>query len=179
MGDGEDVQLVGRCLAGDTEAFRPLVERYERVVFNLALRVLGDREDARDVAQSVFVKVYENLGRYDPRFRFFSWLYRITLNECLSIRNRRHQHVPLDPALPATDRPDEGIRHREVGEQVRGAVLSLPRDYREVVVLRHFAELSYAEMSAVLQVPEKTVKSRLYTARQRLGELLQEWRPAR
>jgi RNA polymerase sigma-70 factor (ECF subfamily) len=179
MGDGDDVQLVGRCLAGDTEAFRPLVERYEHVVFNLGLRLLGDREEARDVAQAAFIKVYENLGRYDARFRFYSWLYRIALNECLNVRNRRRQHVPLDPNLPAPDRPDEGVRQAEVVEQVRGAVMSLSRDYRDVVVLRHFAELSYAEMSAVLQVPEKTVKSRLHTARQRLGERLLSWRPAR
>jgi RNA polymerase sigma-70 factor (ECF subfamily) len=180
MDDGDDVQLVGRCLAGDGEAFRPLVERYQRVVFNLALRMLGDPEEARDVAQTAFVKVYENLGRYDPRFRFFSWVYRIALNECLNARDRRRRHAPLDPGLAAGhDHPDDGVRHREVGEQVRGALMRLPRAYREVVVLRHFAELTYAEMSAVLRVPEKTVKSRLHTARQRLGELLLEWRPAR
>jgi RNA polymerase sigma-70 factor (ECF subfamily) len=175
---GDDAQLVERCLRGDAEAFQPLVERYQRVVFNVALRMLRDDEEARDAAQNAFVKAYEKLDSYDPRFRFFSWLYRIVVNECLNVRGRRRRHEPLAGDLPSAHRADQEVQSRELGERVQAALMTLSLDYRLVVVLRHFAGLSYAEMSGVLQVPEKTVKSRLYTARQRLGELLLEWRPA-
>jgi len=176
---GDDAHLVDRCLRGDAEAFQPLVERYQRVVFNVALRMLRNDEEARDAAQSAFVKAYEKLASYDRRFRFFSWLYRIAVNECLNVRERRRRHESLAEDLPSADRADRDVESRELGERVQAALMTLSLDYRLVVVLRHFADLSYAEMSAVLQLPEKTVKSRLYTARQRLGELLLEWRPAR
>jgi RNA polymerase sigma-70 factor (ECF subfamily) len=176
---GDDALLVDRCLRGDIEAFQPLVERYQRVVFNVALRMLRDDEEARDAAQNAFVKAYEKLASYDPRFRFFSWLYRIAVNECLNVRERRRPRQSLADDLPSADRADREVESRELAERVQAALMTLSLDYRLVVVLRHFAELSYAEMSEVLQVPEKTVKSRLHTARQRLGEVLLEWRPAR
>jgi len=173
MDSGNDVELTSRCLAGDPEAFEPLVRRYERVVFNVALRMLGNREDARDVAQTTFVKAYENLGTYDPRYRFFSWVYRIMRNECLNLLQRRKTYQPLDPELASSVNPDEDLDARELNESVQAALMKLPADYREVVVLRHFVDLSYREIGAQLRLPEKTVKSRLYTARQRLGELLE------
>jgi RNA polymerase sigma-70 factor (ECF subfamily) len=173
MDSGDDVELTGRCLGGDPQAFEPLVKKYERVVFNVALRMVGNREDARDIAQTTFLKAYENLGTYDPQYRFFSWIYRIMRNECLNFLQRRRPLQPLDPGLPSSTSPQDDLGARELNESVQAALMKLPAEYREVVVLRHFVELSYREMSAQLRVPEKTVKSRLYTARQRLGEILE------
>lgn len=175
----DETALVGRAVAGDAGAFESLVECYQRVAFTVALRMLGDYEDARDATQNAFVKVYENLDTYDPRYRFFSWMYRILLNECLNARRARRPTEPVD-----TERPDEGERQDGVEEaerrrDVRAAVLALPVPYREVIVLRHFAAMSYEEMSAALGVPAKTVKSRLHTARNRLAEMLSAWAVSR
>jgi RNA polymerase sigma-70 factor, ECF subfamily len=173
MDSEDDVALTSRCLRGDSQAFEPLVKKYERVVFNVALRMVGNYEDARDIAQTTFVKAYEHLGTYDPQYRFFSWIYRIMRNECLNLLQRRKPLMPLDPSLVSPENPQRDASARELSERVQVALMKLPPDYREVVILRHFGELTYQEMSAQLNVPEKTVKSRLYTARQRLGDLLE------
>jgi RNA polymerase sigma-70 factor, ECF subfamily len=169
----DDAELVSRCLRGDPQAFEPLVARYEKVLFNVALRMVGNYEDAQDIAQTSFVKAYEKLASYDPRYRFFSWIYRIMMNESLNVLGRQKTHQPLDPGLTSADDPGEQARLQELSEQVQAGLMELPQDHREVLVLRHFGELSYVEMSSLLGIPEKTVKSRLYTARQRLAERLQ------
>lgn len=174
----EDTALVEQCLRGDTNAFRPLVERYQKVLFTVALRMLGDHADASDAAQNAFVRAYEKLGTYDRTHRFFSWLYRILLNECLNVQRSRRRFEPIEriePTLAATDDPHRAAQDAEVKARVQAALAQLPRPYREVVILRHFADLSYHEMAETLAIPEKTVKSRLYSARQRLGELLLGW----
>jgi RNA polymerase sigma-70 factor (ECF subfamily) len=172
MDIGDDAQLVGRCLRGEVEAFEPLVARYQKVLFNVALRLLGDREDARDVTQSAFTKAFEKLHTYDPAYRFFSWIYRIALNESLNLKHRRPVLAPLDERIAVQETPFEEAFAREMSERIQAALLKLAPEYREVVVLRHFGELAYSDIAAALGVPEKTVKSRLYTARQRLAELL-------
>ena len=169
----DDADLVDRCVRGDVEAFEPLVARYERVLFNLALRMVGDPEDARDLAQTTFLKAYEKLGTYDPQHRFFSWIYRIAVNECLNFVSRRRPQQELDPGLRSADDPEGEAEASELGARIQAGLVQLPTDLRLALVLRHFLELSYAEMSTVLRVPEKTVKSRLHSARVRLGEILQ------
>lgn len=172
--DENDAEQVRRCLEGDPEAFRPLVEKYQKVLFNVAYRMVHDREDARDLAQGALVKAYEKLSSYDPAFQFFSWVYRILVNDTLNFLKRRKPDQPLDPGWEgaAPGGPLQDLEARELGRSLRAALMSLPPDYREVVVLRHFAELSYLEMGAALAIPEKTVKSRLFTARRRLADLL-------
>jgi RNA polymerase sigma-70 factor (ECF subfamily) len=88
-----DAAAVRRCLDGDHAAFEAIVGRYQQVLFNVALRTLGDYEEARDAAQNTFVKAYEKLGSYDPQRRFFSWIYRILMNECLNLRRRPARHL--------------------------------------------------------------------------------------
>lgn len=170
--DSDDVALVERTAAGEAAAFEVLVHRYERVLFSVALRMLGDYDDARDATQAAFVKAYRRIGGFDRRFRFFSWMYRILLNECLNTKRGRRLYEPLDPDLAAGGGPLEALEAGERRRRVQRALMALPVEYREVVVLRHFAELSYDGIAATLGVPAKTVKSRLYTARQRLVELL-------
>ncbi len=142
--DENDAELVRRCLQGDAEAFRPLVEKYQRVLFNVAYRMVHDHEDARDLAQGAFVKAYEKLGSYDPARRFFSWIYRILINDTLNFLDRKRPSQPLDPgwAGPSAGGPDQELEARERSRNVRNALMALPVDYREVVVLRHFAGLS-------------------------------------
>lgn len=173
----DDGAAVRRCLAGDSAAFEQIVARYQQVLFTVALRMLGDEEDARDAAQNTFVKVFQKLGTYDPKHRFFSWIYRILVNECLNERRRpslvRTSEPLEDDAVPSSD--TDAVEAAERRNAVRKAILSLPEPYREVIVLRHFAALSYEEMSEAIGVPAKTVKSRLYSARQQLAERLGAW----
>lgn len=170
--DSDDAALVARSASGDAAAFEILVTRYERVLFSVALRMLGDYDDARDATQGAFVKAYRSAGRFDPRFRFFSWLYRILLNECLNTRRGRHLHEPLAADIPVQGGPLETLEASERRRRVQRALLALPVEYREVIVLRHFGEMGYDDIATTLGIATKTVKSRLYTARQRLIDLL-------
>jgi RNA polymerase sigma-70 factor (ECF subfamily) len=169
----DEQALAERAKSGDVQAFTKLVEVYERVIFNLALRMTNDREDARDIAQVVFVKAYEHLDSFDPRYKFFSWLYRIGMNECLNHRSRNRRHEELDPGLLSDGADaDEAARAVIRTEAIEASLMRLSVDYRTVIILRHFLELNQAEMAQILEVPEKTVKSRLHTARRIMAGLL-------
>lgn len=174
--DTDDLTLVKRCLAGERAAFEQLVIRYQKPVYNAALRLLRDSEEARDVAQSTFLKAFGRLAEFDAKFKFYSWLYRIAINESLSTLARRRPYEQIDGAhadeTPGTDDCVEGEQaRRAIGE----ALMKINPDQRTVIVLRHFAHLSYEEIAQTLALPEKTVKSRLYTARQALRELLPQY----
>lgn len=172
--DADDHTAISRCLQGDRSAFEPLVVRYQRVLFTVALRILGNRDDANDAAQNAFVKAYEKLATFDGNRRFFSWLYRILVNECINLRRDRHEHdVDVDVEELAGDAsPAALVEQGETRARVKAAILALPLPYREVVVLRHFAELSYEDIASTLGIPASVVKSRLFTARQRLADML-------
>lgn len=172
MMNEDERQLVARCLRGDTAGFEPIVERYTGVLFGTAMRILGDYEDARDATQNTFVKAFEHLDSFDPARKLFSWLYRILVNECLNARRARRADEPLEEQTAAGEGPLEAAAASERRDRIRAALLALPSESRQVVVLRHFGDLSYAEIGEVLGLPERTVKSRLFTARQRLAELL-------
>jgi RNA polymerase sigma-70 factor (ECF subfamily) len=133
--------------------------------------MLGNPDDAADITQIAFLKVFENLDRYNPKFKFFSWIYRIAVNESINLLKRRGNQEPLD------DRQASGLRGPEalveagrVCDCVQGVLMKLQEEHRAVIVLRHFTECSYHEIAEILQIPEKTVKSRLYTARQIMKE---------
>jgi RNA polymerase sigma-70 factor (ECF subfamily) len=169
----DDADLVRRCLAGDSDCFSLLVERYERVLYNLALRMVGNEEDAKDVVQSGFVKAYQKLSTFDPRFKFFSWVYKITLNDSLNLLQRRKPTEAIPDQLPAeTSMPGDALDRERLGQRIEQALQQLTPDYRQVIVLRHFLELSYREMAEVIGIPEKTIKSRLFSARRSLCEIL-------
>ena len=170
--DELDRALVRRCLDGEQSAAGGLVDRYQRRLFNVALRMLGNVQDAEDVTQTVFGNAFVSMKSYNPKYRFFSWIYRMTVNESLNQLKRRKRMVSLDeqPEIPesgiATDNAVEAV------EQVSKALMELNPDDRAVVVLRHFVSFSYEEIAEVLEVPVKTVKSRLFTARERLRHAL-------
>ena len=163
-----DEALVTRCRNGDGGGFATLVGRYERVIFNLAYRMLGDPDAARDVAQAAFLKALENLHRFDSRFRFYSWLYRIAMNEALDVIGHRGRQRELTDVHLADDDPARDAQTADLGERVRGALGALTPDHRAVLVLRHYQDLSYEEIGRVLELPDATVKSRLFEARERL-----------
>jgi len=167
--------LVARVLNGETDAFEDIVNRYERTIFNLVYRMTHNYEDARDITQSVFLKAYENLSSYNPSFKFFSWLYRIAINECLNHNNKRKKVDQLDWDPPVREKnPEERAASGELSEQISSALMLLKMPYRTVLVLKHFNDFSYREISEILGIPVKTVKSRLFTARRLLRDQLIE-----
>lgn len=177
MADENDERLlVARCLKGDASAFEPLVARYERVLFGVALRLVANYEDARDATQNTFIRAYERLDSFDPERRFFSWIYRIAVNESLNLRRARRPQEELGTWIEVAGGQTEAVEAGETAARVERAIRQLSEEYREVVVLRYFGELSYEEISKAVGVPEKTVKSRLFSARQRLAGLLGEER---
>jgi RNA polymerase sigma-70 factor (ECF subfamily) len=174
-GEREDRALVDDCLAGDMGAFEILVDRYQKILFNVAYRMTGDYDDARDITQTAFLKIYENLPSFNPQFKFYSWIYRIAINESLNwIKKKRPQETPDVNLVAPGNRPDQDYEEDQTSRTIQTLLQNLSPDYRTVLVLRHFMDLSYRDMSQALHVPEKTIKSRLFTARRLLGDLLRE-----
>lgn len=173
LNNESDEVLAERASRGDNPAFEVLVDRYQRVVFNLTLRMTGNWEDARELTQDVFVKTWRGLRGFDPKLRFFSWIYRIAIHECLNHRRRSGRQEPLvGEPQSREDGPELQVEALEVETKIHEALDRLPAGDRQVLVLRHFLDRSYEEIGVILRVPASRVKSRLYTARQRLrGEL--------
>ena len=186
FGEDPDSHLVERAQAGDARAFEALVRRYERWVFTLALRMVGDRGEAEDVAQDVFLKAYAGLPGFRGSSRFSTWLYAIASHHCLNhLASRARRPVPESslrpPGSDADDPPgpierfaDEAPRadvlleRQETARQVQEAMLGLTEDHRLVLVLREIQGLSYEEIAEALGAEVGTVRSRLHRARMAL-----------
>lgn len=146
-----------------------LLTDYEKPVFNAAFRMLGNREDAADITQSAFMKAFENIARFNPAHRFFSWIYRIAMNEAIDQRKRRDRLQQVDVELVDNNAmPQNQVNDSQVSDEIQTALLSLSDEHRAVIVLHYFSECDYRQISDTLDIPEKTVKSRLFTARQQL-----------
>ena len=180
MNEESDGTLVRRTCSGEPRAFEALVRRHEKTVYNAALHMLHDREEARDVTQTVFLKVYEHLAEYDPSHKFYSWIYRIALNESIKSLQRRKPTTVLDFETPdGAAGPERVFDQVQLSDGMAAAIMTLRPEYRAVIVLRHFMECSYEDMAAILELPEKTVKSRLFSARQLLRSAMETkgWAP--
>ncbi|MFQ5512257.1 MAG: RNA polymerase sigma factor [Candidatus Krumholzibacteriia bacterium] len=160
-------------MKGDRKAFGMLVEKYGKKMFNAAYRVVNDYEDAMDATQSAFVKAYEKLHTFDSSYRFFSWIYRILVNESINILNHRNHFNPLDSDIEVTAKnPEQTYSNVELGDHLQAALMELQPDYRVAIVLRHYQGMSYKEMGDIVGIPEKTIKSRLFSARRQLRDIL-------
>lgn len=173
MIEHEDNELVRRCLEGNPEAFEVLVEKYQKQIFNVAYRMCHNYDDAKDITQAVFVKSYEQLNRFRPKYKFFSWIYRIAVNETLNHLKSKRPAEELDPNLvSANGTPEESYEKKAVGEVLQGALMDIGMEYQILIILKHLQNFSYKEIAYILDLPEKKVKSRLFTARQLLKEAL-------
>ena len=173
MSHEQDAVLVRQCLDGNQRAFETLIDRYQRPIYNLALRFAASREDAEDIVQTVFVKVYEKLNTYDPKHKFFSWLYKIAVNESINQLNRKKNveqfHEDLHSGYQVQDEPQQD---HELTKKIDNALLELKPDYRIVVILNHFQDMTYREIGYILNIHENKVKSRLFSARKKLRSIL-------
>lgn len=175
MSERTDAELVAACLAGDNRSFETLVRKYQKPIYNLARRMVRAPEDAEDIVQTVFVKAYEKLDSYKPSHQFFSWIYRIAINESINFAKKRKRLDEYESGVSGSteETPEDEFKVDDLGEKIGEAILMLKVDYRMVIVLKHYHDYSYQEMSEVLGIPEKTVKSRLFTARQQLKDILE------
>ena len=183
--------LVRRCIAGDAVAWEEIVQRYNRRIYNICYRFAGSAEDAQDLTQEVFIKMYRTLSSYDAgRAAFMTWLTTITRNllvdhfrktkqdrmtETLDGASSEHEDaMPLSDKIPdKAPPPDARVQSREAGETVHHALQKLSPELREAVILRDLHDMDYREIAAVLKVPEGTVKSRINRGRAELARLLQ------
>jgi len=176
----DDAQLLQRFRNGDREAFTELVIRYQKPIYNAAFWILRKAEDASDVTQSVFLKVVERLDDYDPQYKFFSWIYRIAVNESLNLQRRKSHEDELDDDAefegPQSATPEHQLSQAERSRRLQDALMRMSTTDRTVLTMRHFSECSYLEIAQVLEIDEKTVKSRLFDARKRLRSLLDDLR---
>ena len=177
-----DWELVQQTRAGDRDAFRELVERYQRRIGALALGMLRNREDALDIVQETFARAYQNLDRFKGDAAFYTWVYRIAVNLCVDHQRRTTKQAlaPLEvddrgagPALalpdgPRPDQPFARARDAEIARRMHDAIRELTPEHRAVILLREVEGLSYEEISQALDCPKGTVMSRLHYARRQL-----------
>jgi len=185
----DDKEFVARALKGDESAYGELLERFRRPVFSLIYRMIGDREQAEDLAQESFVKAFNNLDSYNPHYRFSSWLFKIANNHAIDhLRRARLSTVSIHGSphaanlereeetrivLEATDEsPEQEILALELGGEIESAIAVLRPEYRTAVILRHVENRPYEEIAEIMEVPIGTVKTFLHRARAELREAL-------
>lgn len=194
VGAADDRTLIERAQAGDRPAFEALVRRYDRQVLRLALNVLGSTEDARDVYQEAFLKIYRNLPRFRFECAFYTWIYRIVTNICLDHLRRRRSHPeeqpPLLPASASDERPngdfferqqgngthfdpEREVLGREIGRQVEAALEALSPRERMVFEMRHYQGMKLRAIGEALDTTEETVKNSLFRATRKLRTQLE------
>ena len=176
-----EAALMQRCQAGDKEAFGVIVKRYAGAARGAAYMLLGGQEDAFDASQEAFVRAWRAIGRFDTKATFYPWYARILRNVCISrLRRRKIRTVQLADSQPEQGNESDPVllaERNERRDRIWRAIMQLPLRSREVVVMKHFQELSYNEMAAALEIPVGTVMSRLHTARQALREKLAGEKP--
>jgi RNA polymerase sigma-70 factor (ECF subfamily) len=181
----EDGEVVRRVLAGDEDLVEVLVRRYQVRLVSHVTRMVGNRDDAMDLSQEIFLRVFQALDRFNPAYKFSTWLFRIAGNAAIDhLRKRRLRTVSLEPADPESGLPSPPeqrspgldpygeLRNVERGDAIARAIQELPLDFRELIALRHFAGLSYDEIATVKNMPLGTVKNKLFRARAVLKERL-------
>lgn len=184
-----DETLVERASAGDRGAFEQLVRRHQRALVNHLYRVTGQREEAFDLAQEVFIKVFQSLASFDPKYRFTTWLYRIASNCAIDhLRKRQPRTCPLQPATGSGEGeasgpairgggpgPHEIFQLRELESRLEQAIRTLPPDYRQLILLRHRQHCRYDEIARITRLPMGTVKNRIFRAREILKNELADF----
>ena len=181
----DEKALIARIVGGDQEAFANLMDAYEKPVYNLCLRMCGNQEDAKDLAQEAFLKAWRGLAFYHAESAFSTWLYRLTTNVCIDFLRRRKRRPTVSltveqegeeaAELEVADeqpQPEEQVLHKEVRSEIAGAMEHLEEDFRMILTLRVIDELSYEEIAEIMDLKIGTVKSRLARARIKLKKIL-------
>ena len=173
-----DLELIESCLAGNQEHFSELIFRYKNLVFSIILRKIKDGEEANDLAQDVFLKIYKNLASYSPEFKFSTWVMRITTNHVIDFHRKRKQDtVPLDESIEASivadpdDNPESALIRKEESERIQKIVADLPSMYKIPIIMYHQKGMSYQEIADKIGEPLSKVKNRIFRGRKLLKKL--------
>lgn len=181
--DEELVKLSLEKSAKSQDAFSELVSRYEKQIFSLAYRLCGDYDEAADLAQEAFVRIYKVLDKYDTEKKFFSWMYRVAYNTCINTLNKRPKNtIPVENIgevvgeneVDTTNNPENKYANLELKKQIEAAIDSLGDNYRDVVYLKYIEELSYQQIADTLNLPLSTVETRLFRGKKQLQAKLVE-----
>lgn len=186
----EEIRLIAGAKHGDHGNFQTLVEQYMGQAIGVAMGYTRNREDAIDMAQDAFYRVYRHLDRFREGERFAPWFFRILRNCCLNFlaKRRRRAQISIHPrdeddgGIPLTDSgpgPGAVLEDKETGKAVWAAIDALPLKHREILLLRHFQELDYSGIAEVLEIPIGTVMSRLYHARKKMQALMDPYMEGR
>lgn len=166
-------QIITEILAGNCNQFKFLVDKYQNPVFKVILKIVGNYEDAAELTQDVFVKSYETLHQYNSNYKFFSWIYRIAINRALQFVKSKKRFAPMDEVENTTNFSLENSVDSEKGNQlINTSICKLDEKYKYIILLKYYAKLSYSQIAEILELPEATVKSRLFDARKLLKESL-------
>ncbi len=173
----EEYAVIRKCLAGDPDQYAMLVDTYKDLAYNIAFRMLGDADAAKDMAQESFIAAYKALEHFKFNSRFSSWLYRIVVNKCRDHFRAGRETVPVDEIseyVAGPDRsPEQAAASRQTGDAVQHALNGLPPDYREVIILKHIEGLDYQEIADSLGVSVSALKVRAHRGREMLRKLLE------
>lgn len=185
MTRSEEMNIITRVLDGDTNAFEALVIENQRQVYTLALKMLGNEEDAYDLSQDAFIKAFKNLSKFRGDSKFSVWLYRLTSNLCLDFLRSRKRRPTVSTAFTNDEdeereleipderfSPESVLEKSELRRSVNAALEALPEDYRQIIILREINGLSYDEIAAALSLELGTVKSRIFRARKKLCSII-------
>lgn len=170
----DDNELVYEVIHGSISSFEELIDRYQKTIFNIMLKMVGDPETAKDLTQDVFVKAFEKMGGFNFRYRFFSWIYRMSLNEAINFNRKRLKTVPLTGLEEKPDVTNDATDPGTVRRNLQHSIRRLDDNYRIPVLLKYYCGLSYEEIAEVTELPVKKVRSRLYIAREQLRKDLIE-----
>lgn len=169
----EDKYIVEKIIKGNTSLYRQLVEKYQAPVYRVVLKIVENDEDAREITQDVFVKTYESLTQYKEQYKFFSWLYRIAINNALMFVKQKNKYTSIDKIMNQIADDTENKTSIEIRDKfINLSVRKLPEKYKTVVLLKYYANLSYIEIAETIGITEKKVKSRLFDARKLLKDHL-------
>lgn len=168
----EDLRLVSMVLDGQVNAFRYLVEKYQTPIYNLIVRIIHDKNEAKEITQDVFVKAYESLASFRSDHKFFSWIYRIAVNATLNWLKKQKRMVGLDTLKGVSYSTEESVNERE--QLMQKAINMLNEKYKVLVVLKYYEQMSYKEVAETMSITEKKVRSRLFEARLQLKEMLEK-----
>lgn len=171
-----DCELIKLCLDGDNYYFSELITRYKNLVYSIVLRMIKDKEEAHDLAQDVFVKIYKNLYRYDQEYKFATWIIRITTNHVIDYRRKKKRDIisyeGIVFKMTSKESPEESYLVMERNEKLNNVVDNLPDMYKIPIVLYHRQGLSYQEIADIINEPLSKVKNRIFRGRKMLKELL-------
>lgn len=174
--ESSEINRIERILQGDAQLYGEIISAYKNAVFSLCYRMVYQKQEAEDLSQEIFLKAYRNLGKYNRKMKFSTWILSIARNTCIDyLRKTRAESVPLEEGIKTNEAPisaEEAYLYKEQKQEIEEAIRALPEEYRLLIILYHQQGQSYKEITEMLNLPMSLVKNRLHRGRKMLKEQL-------